>query len=61
MKGTLHLIAAIIIGFLYFISPLDIVPDALLPFGYLDDGIVIFLVLPLLYSRLKKRKLPPTK
>jgi uncharacterized membrane protein YkvA (DUF1232 family) len=61
MKKTLHLIAAIIIGLLYFISPLDIVPDALLPFGYLDDGIVIFLILPLLYSRLKNKKLPPSK
>jgi uncharacterized membrane protein YkvA (DUF1232 family) len=61
MKKTLHFIAAIIIGFLYFVSPLDIVPDALLPFGYLDDGIVIFLVLPLLYARLTRKKLPPAK
>jgi uncharacterized membrane protein YkvA (DUF1232 family)/DNA-binding Xre family transcriptional regulator len=33
---------------LYFISPIDVIPDYLFPIGYLDDALVINLVLDLL-------------
>ena len=47
-------IILIIFGFLYLISPVDMIPDLLLPFiGWLDDGVVIGTIYYLIrYGRL---------
>ncbi len=47
-------IVLIIFGFLYLISPVDIIPDLLLPFiGWIDDGVVIGTIYYLIrYGRL---------
>ncbi|WP_457552452.1 DnaJ domain-containing protein [Desulfobacula sp.] len=47
-------IVLIIFGLLYLISPVDIIPDMLLPFvGWLDDGVVIWGIYYLIrYGRL---------
>ncbi|KQL54838.1 methyltransferase type 11 [Heyndrickxia shackletonii] len=37
-------ISMIIVGLLYFISPIDIIPDFLFGFGYIDDAAVIALI-----------------
>ena len=37
---------------LYFISSADLIPDYLFPIGYLDDAIVVYLVLDRLEQRL---------
>lgn len=48
-KGSYHvsLLTAIITiaGLAYVISPFDIVPDSILFFGWLDDLLVVFLVI----------------
>ena len=57
-------IALIIFGLAYLISPVDIIPDLLLPYiGWLDDGVVIWTIIYLIrYGRLPnfffKRKDP---
>lgn len=48
MKGSPHELALIGGALLYFISPIDVIPDYLFPIGYLDDALVIKLVLDLL-------------
>ena len=47
-------IILIIFGLAYFISPLDIIPDLILPYiGWLDDGIIIAAIIYLIrYGRL---------
>lgn len=48
-------IILIIFGFLYLISPIDIIPDMLLPFvGWIDDGVVLGTI----YYLIKYGKLP---
>lgn len=48
----------VVIGLLYLLSPLDIIPEIILgPLGLLDDGgalIVILLTLTTIHSRLKR-------
>jgi uncharacterized membrane protein YkvA (DUF1232 family)/plasmid maintenance system antidote protein VapI len=48
MKGTPLQLALIGGALLYFISPVDAIPDYIFPVGYLDDAIVVKLVLDLL-------------
>ena len=47
-------IILIIFGLAYFISPLDIIPDLILPYiGWLDDGIIMAAIIYLIrYGRL---------
>ena len=33
-----------IIAIVYLVSPVDVDPDLLLPFGVVDDGVVLFLL-----------------
>lgn len=51
-KGS---IIAIIIGLLYFVSPIDLIPD-FLPGGLLDDAAVLALVIAQVKSDLNKYK-----
>lgn len=45
----------IIIGIIYILSPIDLIPEAVLgPLGLLDDGGAIFVVLLTLWSVLKR-------
>ena len=46
--------AAAILALLYLVLPLDLIPDAIPILGWLDDGIVLLLLLKLAY-----RLLPP--
>ena len=46
--------ALAILGLIYLISPLDLIPDWIPVLGWLDDGIVLLLLLKLAY-----RLLPP--
>jgi uncharacterized membrane protein YkvA (DUF1232 family)/antitoxin component HigA of HigAB toxin-antitoxin module len=48
MQGSPYELALIGGALLYFISPIDVIPDYLFPIGYLDDALVIKLVLDLL-------------
>ena len=51
-------LAAILVGLgalAYGISPLDIIPDALLPFGLIDDGGVIIGAVIAIIQLLRKR------
>lgn len=48
MLGSPRELALIGGALLYFISPIDVIPDYLFPIGYLDDALVINLVLDLL-------------
>ena len=50
-KSTLSLIA---FGFLYFISPIDLIPDALIPFGFVDDAFVLGWVVKRISGELTK-------
>lgn len=47
-------VAAIIIGVVYLISPIDIVPDFLSIFGLIDDAAVIGFITYLLHDDLEK-------
>jgi len=49
-------IAAIIGTLLYIFSPIDIIPDFLLPFGLMDDAAVVALCLKAIDSDLEKYK-----
>ena len=49
-KGS---IIIIIMGILYFLSPIDIIPD-FLPFGYTDDAFVLSLVIKQVKSDIEK-------
>jgi uncharacterized membrane protein YkvA (DUF1232 family) len=44
---------AIFLTLLYFLSPIDIIPDFLLPFGWIDDGILASVFVMELFSLLK--------
>jgi uncharacterized membrane protein YkvA (DUF1232 family) len=37
--------AILLLCLAYMVSPIDIVPDFLLPFGLVDDGLVLYLLL----------------
>jgi uncharacterized membrane protein YkvA (DUF1232 family)/DNA-binding Xre family transcriptional regulator len=47
-RGTALQLALIGSALLYFIIPIDIIPDYLFPFGYIDDAIAIQIVASLL-------------
>ncbi len=49
--STLSLIA---FGLLYFISPIDLIPDALIPFGFADDAFVLAWVVQRITGELTK-------
>lgn len=49
-KGTARELAIIGAGLLYFIIPVDVVPDYVFPIGYLDDAIAVQLVMSFLYK-----------
>lgn len=49
-------IILIILAILYFVSPIDAIPDFLLPFGLFDDGGIIALVVAQVNSDLEKYK-----
>lgn len=48
MKGTPRELALMGGALIYFIIPADVIPDYIFPFGYLDDAMVVKLVLDLL-------------
>ena len=56
MKGTPRELAIIGGALLYFISPIDIIPDYIFPIGYLDDAIVVKIALDLLEKEAQKKK-----
>ena len=47
-------IVAALAGILYFLSPIDFIPDFLLGIGFIDDVFVISLVLKQIHSDLQK-------
>ncbi|MBS4179234.1 DUF1232 domain-containing protein [Lederbergia citrea] len=47
-KGTPYELAIIGSALLYFIIPVDVIPDYIFPIGYLDDAIAVQIVLNLL-------------
>lgn len=49
-KGTPYELIIIGSALLYFISPIDVIPDYIFPIGYLDDAIAVQIA----YSALKK-------
>lgn len=61
-----HKILLVLFGLLYLISPVDLIPEFLVPFlGWVDDGVVLYAIYHLLrYNRLpwtlffKKRNKP---
>ena len=50
-KGT---IITIIIGIVYFVSPLDIIPDIIFPLGFADDAAVLGFILKQVGSDLER-------
>lgn len=49
-------LAAIILGLLYFASPIDFIPDFLVGLGFIDDAAVIVFVVKQISKDLKKYK-----
>jgi uncharacterized membrane protein YkvA (DUF1232 family) len=49
-------IIAIVAGLIYFVSPLDIVPDWIVGFGFVDDAAVLGLIINQLDKELVKYK-----
>lgn len=41
-------------GLLYFLLPIDFIPDPVLGFGFIDDGVILFLILMKLSEELDK-------
>ncbi|QEN03325.1 DUF1232 domain-containing protein [Thiospirochaeta perfilievii] len=54
---SIKVIIAIGAGITYFVSPIDVIPDTLPVIGYLDDAIIIKLVLDLISVDFNKYKL----
>lgn len=52
-KGT---IVAIIIGLIYFVAPFDVVPDFIPFFGYLDDAVVLGIIIKQIQFELDEYK-----
>jgi uncharacterized membrane protein YkvA (DUF1232 family)/DNA-binding Xre family transcriptional regulator len=50
-QGTPFELALIGGALLYFISPVDVIPDYIFPIGYLDDALVVKMVLDILAKR----------
>ena len=51
----------LIAGFIYLIWPIDIIPDILVPFGWVDDILIlisVFIYSAISYRRVKKAKKP---
>ncbi|MCT4507501.1 MAG: DUF1232 domain-containing protein [Tepidibacter sp.] len=53
----LKLIMLLVFGFIYFISPLDLIPEVILGFGIIDDGVVILYLLTEINKELDKYEL----
>ena len=49
----LHVKASILAALGYFISPIDVIPDILIPLGYTDDAAVVASTLALVKSYVK--------
>ncbi|MDZ4726589.1 MAG: YkvA family protein [Leptospira sp.] len=52
-KTSLSAKASIVFALLYFITPIDVIPDFILALGYTDDATVIASTILLLKSQLK--------
>ena len=52
MKRSILIVAALI----YLVSPLDLIPDFLLPFGFLDDAVVLLMLIRQILSIFGERK-----
>lgn len=50
----LKVIGLLIFAFAYFISPIDVVPEVVLGFGFLDDGVVMLYIFSVLNDELDK-------
>jgi uncharacterized membrane protein YkvA (DUF1232 family)/DNA-binding Xre family transcriptional regulator len=55
-QGTPFELALMGGALLYFISPVDVIPDYIFPIGYLDDALVVSIVLNILAKRRIKKK-----
>lgn len=53
----LKVIMLLVFGFLYFISPLDLIPEVILGLGIIDDGVVILYLLTEINKELDKYEL----
>ncbi len=49
-------IVSIVAGLLYFISPIDLIPDFIPVAGYLDDAVVIGIVVKMIHSDVENFK-----
>lgn len=48
-------VAWIVLGILYVLSPIDIIPEAILgPLGFADDAAILAFLMKKLYDKLKK-------
>ena len=55
-KFSSRTIIYIVAGLLYFISPVDLIPDFLLGFGFVDDAAVLAMVIKRIKTELDKYK-----
>lgn len=46
----------LILAVIYLISPIDIIPDVLIPFGYTEDAILLLMAVLEYYSKKRKKK-----
>ncbi len=53
----LKVIMLLVFGFLYFISPLDLIPEVILGLGIIDDGVVILYLLTAINKELDEYEL----
>ena len=55
-KIDIWIILLIILAVLYILNPLDILPDMMIGWGWLDDLVILGLLLRYFYNRKKKRE-----
>jgi len=51
-RGTVSEITIIGSALLYFIMPIDLIPDYIFPIGYLDDAVAVKFVISILYPKI---------
>ena len=49
-----------VLAMLYVISPLDLIPDLVPVLGWLDDGLVAYVLLQLSLHRVRLKRVPPS-